>query len=194
MDIERVSVLLAVDQDVILNAVATRYMQQRDDINRQQALATARDFLGKIFQLSITLESPSQRQREHFVAQKLYPKHEAIVETQTIKPAEPVNTQLWQTQLDDLDFEGFDDEWNADVEESDDYLVDQDFEYRFFNTCMAAFNISNPRTLIRIHNAITLLKGLHPELLNADETLKHYMLFTFWLKNTSQPASCKRLN
>jgi hypothetical protein len=175
IDIDNVSVLLAVDQDVLLKAVASGYRRQRVGINDEQALAMARDFLGKIFQLTLSLEYPTKKSKAHFVRERLY---KNTLELNYVDD-EILSVKEGDTSTNELDLSDSD-LGSIEYVESDEYLADSKFEYDFFIEFAISFNVSNPRSMIRMHNSITLLKGLHPELIDNKKDLKVYIFFVFW--------------
>jgi hypothetical protein len=75
----------------------------------------------------------------------------------------------------DVDLFEIEDNYNY----SEEYLQSDEEEIQVFSACVGAFDISNPRTLVRIHNTITLLKGLYPDISESSKLLEKYIFLTF---------------
>jgi hypothetical protein len=161
--------------------VASRYMGQRSGLSEEAGKQLARDFLGKVLQITITLDNPSALNRNQFINARLY----AAVEKQKKTNDEPVKKIILEKQKPDvpeeiLDFTDFVDEAEEAYDRTESYLQSNNEEYEFFVKCSEHFDIHNPRTLIRIHNAITLLKGMYPAIYKHEGMLNHYIYLTFW--------------
>lgn len=181
VDLPCVNILLAVAPDVLIEAVASRYMAQRSGLSEEAGRMLARDFLGKVLQITITLDNPSALNRNHFINARLY----AAVEKQKKVNEEPVKKIILEKQKPQvpeeiLDFTDFVDEAEEAYDRTESYLQSNNEEYEFFVKCSEHFDIHNPRTLIRIHNAITLLKGMYPTIYQNEGMLNHYIYLTFW--------------
>jgi hypothetical protein len=181
VDLPCVNILLAVAPDVLIDAVASRYMGQRSGLSEEAGKQLARDFLGKVLQITITLDNPSALNRNQFINARLY----AAVEKQKKTNDEPVKKIILEKQKPDvpeeiLDFTDFVDEAEEAYDRTESYLQSNNEEYEFFVKCSEHFDIHNPRTLIRIHNAITLLKGMYPAIYKHEGMLNHYIYLTFW--------------
>ena len=181
VDLPCVNILLAVAPDVLIEAVASRYMAQRSGLSEEAGRMLARDFLGKVLQITITLDNPSALNRNHFINARLY----AAVEKQKKVNEEPVKKIILEKQKPQvpeeiLDFTDFVDEAEETYDRTESYLQSNNEEYEFFVKCSEHFDIHNPRTLIRIHNAITLLKGMYPTIYQNEGILNHYIYLTFW--------------
>ena len=183
VDIENISVLLAVDQEVLLHAVASKYRKQRVGISANEALDMARDYLGKIFQLTITLDKPSREVRAVFVKKMLF----ESVSLEELSSGSLINTPKYNDVnsdlLDDFEDDNIEDEIGVDYEESEEYLENSEVEYIIFNECVDVFSISNPRCLLRMHNSLTLIKGLYPIVIDNGDKLKIYVFFIFWFES-----------
>lgn len=181
VDLPCVNILLAVAPDVLIEAVASRYMAQRSGLSEEAGKQLARDFLGKVLQITITLDNPSALNRNQFINARLY----AAVEKQEKINEEPVKKIILEKQKPQvpeeiLDFTDFVDEAEEAYDRTESYLQSNSEEYEFFVKCSEHFDIHNPRTLIRIHNAITLLKGMYPVIYQDEGMLNHYIYLTFW--------------
>ncbi|MDH5178727.1 MAG: P-loop NTPase fold protein [Gammaproteobacteria bacterium] len=196
VDLENIIVILAVDQAILQAAMANRFQKQNSHIQWPQALKLGRDFLGKIIQLSIELDTPHPASMKRFISRRLFndEQKEAVIsakieagrkqpvpdsETTDAPVSADATTVSADTDLFSTDFDYFEqDEYEAH-EATDEYLESDANEIEFFSTCVGVFNINNPRTLVRIHNTITLLKGVYPELLHNPEQLKTHVYFSF---------------
>lgn len=190
IDLPNVIVILAVDQTILLSAVANRFSSQNKHVDWNKALKLARDFLGKIIQISIEVDTPNSANMKKFIAERLYIKSgsenvisEQILASRKISDEDLFNMEFNSTDIPidimmDNDGGGFDDDY-IDYEESDDYLESSENESKVFSAAVGAFDISNPRTLVRIHNTITLLKGVCPEIIGTPNLLEKYIFFAF---------------
>ena len=190
IDLPNVIVVLAVDQGVLLSAVANRLLNQNERIERNEALKLARDFLGKIIQISVELDTPNSLSLKKFIAERLYlkPDSEKIVSEKIIESNKIADDDLFEMEFNDvdtpIDLMSNSSDWDLDDEDfdydvSDEYLESSDNEVEVFSDAVDAFDISNPRTLIRIHNSITLLKGVYPEIIGTPNLLGKYIFFVF---------------
>ncbi len=181
VDLPNVNILLAVAPDILLDAVASRYKQQRQGLSNEDAKHLARDFLGKVLQITITLDKPTSLNRNQFINTRLYSNVKRNIEA-TPTPLPKINLETSKNYAPEeiLDFTGFIDETDEDYDRTESYLKSTNDEYDFFIKCSEYFDIHNPRTLIRIHNAVTLLKGVYPAIYQNDEMLNHYIYLTFW--------------
>lgn len=181
VDLPSVNILLAVAPDILLDAVASRYKQQRQGLSDENAKHLARDFLGKVLQITITLDKPTSLNRNHFINTRLYSDVEKSIKAAPDPlPKIDLETNKKQASAEILDFTGFVDEGDQDYDRTESYLKSSNDEYEFFVKCSEYFDIHNPRTLIRIHNAVTLLKGVYPAIYQSDGMLNHYIYLTFW--------------
>jgi hypothetical protein len=127
-----------------------------------------------------------------FVAERLYPKiGDSNTITQNIQEGkaitEKIETLVGQNETanntsNENIFEqvSFDNEEYTDVLlTSDEYLDHGQEEAAIFSKCTGTFDIKNPRTLVRIHNTITLLKGLYPNLIDENNELNKYIYLVF---------------
>lgn len=191
IDLPNVMVILAVDQDILLSAVANRFSKQNKHLKWPDALKLGRDFLGKIIQLSIELDTPNSSSMKKFIAERLYVKRADInVISNNIKSSKKTSeSESFYLELSEEDTPSdFLSEHNTleleeeyvDYKESNEYLESTSNEIEVFSSSVGAFDISNPRTLVRIHNTITLLKGVYPEIIEIPKQLKKYIFFAFF--------------
>jgi hypothetical protein len=127
------------------------------------------------------LDKPTSLNRNQFINSRLYSGIENNIElTLNALPKIKLETTKSHASKEILDFTDFVDETNEDYDRTDSYLKSSNNEYEFFVKCSEYFDIHNPRTLIRIHNAVTLMKGVYPAIYQIDGMLKHYIYLTFW--------------
>ncbi|WP_185972749.1 P-loop NTPase fold protein [Shewanella hanedai] len=177
--LDNVIVVFAVDGEQLLNAVALKSLNSFTDQKQSQQIA--RDFLGKLFQLVIELDEPNPAQLSQFIQKRLYDSIAVETEiTDSFKRSEQLKQQAKESVKDfKVDWEEAESEEEQITETSDSYLKSTIAEVEYFTLLTGLFNIGNPRTLIRLHNSITLLKGLFPVLISNDEMLKEYMFYLF---------------
>tara|TARA_R110002124_G_scaffold28707_6_gene100891 strand:- start:2813 stop:5467 length:2655 start_codon:yes stop_codon:yes gene_type:complete len=177
--LDNVIVVFAVDGEQLLNAVALKSLN--NFIGQKQSQQIARDFLGKLFQLVIELDEPKPAQLSQFIQKRLYDSIAVETEiTDSFKRSEHLKQQAKEAVKDyKVDWEEAESEEEQITETSDSYLKSTIAEVEYFTLLTGLFNIGNPRTLIRLHNSITLLKGLFPVLISNDEMLKEYMFYLF---------------
>lgn len=173
-----VIVVLSVDKTILLNAIANRYRAENKEMKPDEAQQQARNFLGKILQVSVELETPSNGNIRQFVSEKLFARNEAIQEKTTkevrFEDAFKVENENKIDELNYVEEEMF--------TESDDYLTTTHDEEKFFLQSVETFKIDNPRTLIRLHNTISMLKGVFPALNYEFDELKKYIFMTFLME------------
>lgn len=199
VDLPSVNILLAVAPNILLEAVASRYMGQRHGLSDEGAKQLARDFLGKVLQITITLDKPTSLNRNQFINARLYSDLEMDVKV-TPSPQSKINITKNENEStkEILDFTNFVDEADEDYDRTESYLKSSREECDFFIKCSDYFDIHNPRTLIRIHNAVTLLKGVYPNIYQEDGMLNHYIYLTFWHEifatvNSAQKKDMQRI-
>jgi hypothetical protein len=188
MDLDNVVVILVVDDDILLRAVASMYESQGKGIKSDHAFKIAREFLGKILQLTITLDPPSLSSRKRFIKERLYKGllteetvENKFVETLGFDPKASLEEKALKKNFDSnsvFDYESNDDE--DDYDETGEYLTSDILEYEFFKICVQTFEIDNPRTMLRLYNVITFIRGLYPDVANNEEDLKLYIFLVFW--------------
>jgi flagellar biosynthesis GTPase FlhF len=186
VDIDGICVIIAVDHQMLIEAVASRYQKQRSNLSHENALSLARNFLGKILQITISLDRPTRERRNLFIQSRLYAgidieKDPANSEISSVLEVSKKNDDDEETAS-PFDVADFNDDEEEEYDSSDEYLMDSRTEFDFFALCATIFDFHNPRTLIRIHNAITLLKGLYPSIADDSAQLKQYMYMVFWFE------------
>lgn len=190
MDLDHVVVLIAIDQRIALASLAEHYSTRSKQLD-DDPLSIARDYLGKIIHVPITLEEPSDKEVDGFLEQNLWAKHEAIPEQVTNGPAEPEdNSDAQPLEADIVASEELppDDEANAadatgaaapptspDPDASNDADNSKQFEppkqlqglskrqKGLFKTWTTKLQLRNPRQLKRLHNTYAFLRLRYPQ-------------------------------
>ena len=179
--LDNVIVVFTVDGEQLLNAVALKSLNSF--VDQKQSQQIARDFLGKLFQLVIELDEPNPSQLSQFIQKRLYDSIEVGIEvTDSFKRSEYLKQQVKEKADKEfkVDWEEAENEEEQASEVSDSYLKSTLAEVEYFTLLTGLFNIGNPRTLIRLHNSITLLKGLFPILIIDSEKLKQHIFYLFF--------------
>lgn len=197
IDLESVVAILAVDQKMLLNAVATRYREQNQDLKSHEALIVARDFLGKIFQLTIELDIPDPMVMSRFVATRLYHRIRQTDDNSQIESIQKSISEARENTVYETAFAeavnskpslfsssyNYEEPEEGEVTRSDDYLTPEKEEQNQFATCLEYFSVTNPRTLVRLHNTVTLLKGMYLRLATEKSPeLPMYIYLTFLIE------------
>lgn len=170
-----VIILYAVDKSTLLNAVNTKYEKE----SSLKPLKKARDFLGKIFQLVVELEKPTKGVCDKFIFDRLYKSartegsHNVITGNTNEHSNQDVPLSERVIKFDELSVDEY------EYIENDEYLEPAINEAEFFSYYNRLFEIENPRTLIRLHNTVTFMKGLYPEIVINNTELKVYIFFIF---------------
>lgn len=183
VNLDSVIVVFAVDGMQLINAVALKSINGL--IDKPEAYANAREYLGKLFQLVIELDEPDARQFKTFIQERLYgsvkdtgPILDAFNATQELRSEVKNSLETYDSEPVWAEDEGeYEDELESEL--SDEYLVSHEAEAAHFATLSIMFNIANPRTLIRLHNSTTLLKGIYPSLVGSKEALEQQMFYLF---------------
>lgn len=132
-NINRVVTLVALDERIAFSAVE-KHFDQFDGSGRETT-QIARDYLGKVFQVAISLPPVSPEASEHFIRSKLFEDHRpAMAPLQAVAPVAP-----------------------SPVADSIDVL---DEEITLFATLARRTGIANPRQLSRLKQAWLLLRGI----------------------------------
>lgn len=178
--LDNVIVVFAVDGEQLLNAVALKSLNSF--VDQKQSQQIARDFLGKLFQLVIELDEPTPSKLSQFIQKRLYDSIDVGDEViDSFKRSEHIKKQAKEQAFNEfkVDLDEAENEEEQVSEVSELYLKSSLAEVEYFTFLTGVFNIGNPRTLIRLHNSVTLLKGLFPVLISDNDKLKEHMFFLF---------------
>lgn len=185
--IQNVNIILAIDYNSIAKAFTLKWKEQDHTLTEEQANIKSRIYLGKIFQASVSIDTPSRDNINNFIHKSLYkgvrkPETDSATDDkeQEIKfndITDVIVEDIITTSPDELKF--FED--NLEEEnEPDEYLEENHDEYEIFVECSQVFRIGNPRTLIRLHNTITFIKGLNPGIMQNSTEIAMHIFLSFW--------------
>lgn len=169
-DIENVFVILAIDPRILIES-AKYFQRETNNGTKLDIDILAKDYLGKIFQLLVSLDEPGKENISNFISDCLF---------LNITPDKIVTTHNEEIILIDKPHEHEDNDGeissksaSKDIPKSQPskpitLLANTKDELEQFISCSELFNIKNPRQLKRLHNSYNLLKILVPESLNID--------------------------
>jgi len=195
VDIEGVTVIFAVDFKILIRAVANKYLPQLETLSSQEAFELARNYLGKLIQISISLSDPSEEALANFVRTRIYElSDDAPTQTSVADAPEPNNDVNDDAKVDRISIKpATTNRQPADEGRdigSDDFLATNALEYQQFVDCANAFSVTNPRCLVRLYNVIAFAKSSEPLLMEDEEALKQMLFIAFyWEQLTAQSAS-----
>lgn len=178
-------VLICVDKSVLLNSIEKKYQELNISLE-EEAHVTARKFLAKVFQLSYELVDDNGLSINTFIENRIYPKDVIPKSSNKKIITKPINTNEGDIEQDDLEYE--DDhieegvpssDINNKVEESNEFVEASPGEKEGFVSCVKLFEFNNPRTLIRLHNTITLIKGMYSKKVNTSDKFPSLIFATF---------------
>lgn len=178
---EQVVLIFAVDYRLLFDAVAERLQEKSAQGGDSERLS--REFLAKILQLSVQLPEPTDEAVERFIADALFKVGVAALRAgpATVRPVSSDDAAVAQQPA-------LADPPPAATSASDDapedealpleveYLASTPEQAQIFHECARAFGITNPRSLLRLYNSVTLIKGMHPEV---GEHTREYRRHTF---------------
>lgn len=186
-------VIICVDKNILLNSIERKYQALELKLEEKPHV-TARKFLAKIFQLSYELIDDTNNSIEGFISKRIYPQpsEKAININSTKFDASDASDASLRSETEELDDELFKEEINEDVQGStinetpplnDDFVEPAEGEKESFIDCAKLFEISNPRTLIRLHNTITMIKGMYSNSINSKTRLRTLIFATFYYEH-----------
>lgn len=176
-----------------------KWKEQDNTLTDEQATIKSRIYLGKIFQASVAIDTPSRNNINNFIHKSLYKgvKKSVTVSTTDEKEQEIEFNDITDVIVQDIiptcpDELKFFEENEEKEAEPDEYLEENHDEYEIFVECAQVFRIGNPRTLIRLHNTITFIKGLDPSIMQNDAEIAMHIFLSFWYETwCSQSESNK---
>lgn len=185
--IQNVNIILAIDYNSIAKAFTLKWKEQDNTLTDEQATIKSRIYLGKIFQASVTIDTPSRDNINNFIHRGLYKGVKKPVIVNAIDEKEQgidfnditnvIVEDIITTIPDELMF--FEENEVKEVE-PDEYLEENHDEYEIFVECAQVFSIGNPRTLIRLHNTMTFIKGLNPGIMQNNAEIAMHIFLSFW--------------
>ena len=181
-------VIICVDKTVLLNSVIRKY-QESEIKQEEDSHVTARNFLAKIFQLSYELIDDQGATVNKFIGKRIYP---VTVKINSNKRVKDLATETIKEEV----FEEDNVEYEDDSTESasgnksqalskitpNEFVEPAPGEKEEFIKCAELFEFNNPRTLIRLHNTITLIKGMYSEKVNTTANFPHLIFATFFFE------------
>lgn len=210
MDTPNVIVIIGIDHRIALRAVGKSYENLAD--SKRSSDNIARDYLGKILQLVIVLNRPHAGELKSYVHNHLFPtaktsgrsgeekaKEETQTETVTANKKPIDNTvekgsKVRETSNTLEDKEKFGNFPGLKLHEEKQNWSNKEIEYSMeerdlFAELAEAFELANPRQLLRLHNSYGLLKLLYgmrnvlpvkPGEQESDDDKTKLMILLFW--------------
>lgn len=185
--IKNINIILAIDYNSIAKAFTLKWKEQDNTLTNEQAIIKSRIYLGKIFQASVAIDTPSRDNINNFIHKSLYKGVQKPVTVSSTDEKEReikfnditdvIVEDIITTSPDELTF--FEENEEKEVE-PDEYLEENHDEYEIFVECAQVFRIANPRTLIRLHNTITFIKGLNPSVMQNNAEIAMHIFLSFW--------------
>lgn len=193
VDVNNVTVIFAVDFKILIKAVANKYIKQLEQVDAFESLALARQYLGKLFQVTISLSDPNKAALECFVRKRIYaladnpdedPQEHKVPEEGAREAEATMNTNRNEAT------QGYTNPINTGKRniDSNDFLATNEYEYHDFLACAEAFSLRNPRSLVRLFNVIAFSKSSEPLLTDDEEALKLMMFIAFYWENMTASA------
>ncbi|MGQ8367460.1 KAP family P-loop NTPase fold protein [Glaciecola sp. 1036] len=191
VDVKGVTVIFAVDFQILIRAVANKYLQQLETLTNKEAFELARHYLGKLFQISISLSEPDEEALALFVRNRIFGLNDAggelkggAVPTDGPQPS-ALSVYERPTSIITNGKSTLAVDEGRDIG-SEDFLTTNEYEFEQFINCARAFNINNPRSLVRLYNVVAFSKSSEPLLINDEEALKLMLFIAFyWEKLTA---------
>lgn len=179
-----VNIILAIDYDVLIKAFMLKWQNQDKMLTDEMAMIKSRVYLGKIFQASIEIDTPARDKINHFIHKCLYKNVKKDLLDEFELPSSELSG-ITTSSIEEISSIDIDEFTMLEVNEesklpSDEFLEESHYEYEIFIECAKAFNMGNPRTLVRLHNTITFIKGLNPDIMQSKDDVAMHIYLTFW--------------
>lgn len=193
MDIDNVVAVIGIDHRIAFRAVEKQYQDLADDERTSSDIA--RDYLGKIIQLPISLSKPSEKELDKFIRSSLFKGIDIneeerqgmkIISTDQDERGELIETvdETIPTKSTSFSVEQYGGSVNkeSNFKNKMETFSSQDMqettdEMNHFSKLCHLFEMNNPRQLIRLKNCYRLLKRLS----TGSEFWKEKMTMLFWL-------------
>lgn len=175
-EFREVVLVFAVDYRLLFDAIAERLHDKAADASKINTLS--REFLAKILQLSVQLPEPSSASVARYIEKALFDDDlpaAAALPIEPVLPAGAVPEPPAPAAPAALAVE----EPDEVLEPEDEYLVGTPAQAAMFQESAAAFGITNPRTLLRLYNSLTLIKGMHPEVGHDERAYRRHAFHVF---------------
>ncbi|MEP4892260.1 MAG: P-loop NTPase fold protein [Aliiglaciecola sp.] len=193
VDVQGVTVIFAVDFKILIRAAANKYLKQLETLDNKEAFELARHYLGKLFQISISLSEPNEEALALFVRKRIFELDDDVSDEGygAVEPVgvpqpddNPTNEKASSSKTSGSSPQIVDEGRKIG---SNDFLETNEIEFEQFVNCAKAFNITNPRSLVRLYNVIAFSKSSEPLLTDDEEALKLMLFIAFyWEKLTAQ--------
>lgn len=183
--IPNVNIILAIDYQVLVKAFMLKWQNQDKNITDEQAIIKSRTYLGKIFQAAIVIDTPPRDKIDLFIHKNLYKnvqkKSSPDISTNSKQAFDndtdiPFN-EITHAHIEDLKI--LEDSENYELS-PDEFLEENYDEYEIFVECARVFCIGNPRTLVRLHNTVTFIKGLNQDIMQSKNDVAIHIFLAFW--------------
>ncbi|HDG1697371.1 TPA: hypothetical protein PFE29_004257 [Kluyvera ascorbata] len=183
--IPNVNIILSIDYQVLVKAFMLKWQNQDKNITDEQAIIKSRTYLGKIFQAAIVIDTPPRDKIDLFIHKNLYKN----VQKESSSDISTNSKQAFDNDTDILfnevnyshieDLKTLEDSENYELS-PDEFLEENYDEYEIFVECARVFCIGNPRTLVRLHNTVTFIKGLNQDLMQSKNDVAIHIFLAFW--------------
>jgi Cdc6-like AAA superfamily ATPase len=210
MDIKNVILIIGIDNRILFNAVGNYFEKLQDDKRLKEDIA--RDYLGKIVQIAVTLDRPDEGQIKNYISEALFP-DKSIYENKKSPGFDQGRPQKNMTSGDEEagktqneNSEGFNDNENEegqkdgnnldeDTSDNDDEIMENvlEKEMKFtldekelFEKLAEDFGFRNPRQLLRMKNSYSLAKLMYVLSDEKEINNSHLMSLLFWLEFKGQ--------
>ncbi len=220
MDLENVVVVIAIDQRIALASLALHY-QDISQHHQADPISIARDYLGKVVHLPITLEEPQESDVKIFLEkewEKIGNKKDLSEGNANVRSG--TNNQNNNPPVDGSDLPGNIDEPNSEVKDNpleahvvenagastiteNDEIIDDEPEPKkglsitqedLFIGWAQKLSITNPRRLKRLTNAYTLIRHCFPQEDQSSDIEKPYprLVMLLWLEYVNELSPNER--
>ena len=209
MSIPNVIVMIAIDHRIAFKAVEKHYEPLADDNNSRTSADIARDYLGKIIQIPVRLESAKGDSLEEYIKNKLFKDveydHEKTINSAKVDESDSSTDNERKEEPVDTSSEEFIDS-TKDINQNPVINIDDDSDNNIvpiqppekvkidmailmretpeecdhFFSLAKKFNFGNPRQLLRLKNTYRLLKALVYENGGNSNDFSKLMTMLFW--------------
>ena len=152
-----VTVLVAIDQDVALPALACHYEELSKHHNETTPTAIAREYLGKILQLPIVLNEPSSNDSKQFIQDVLFTNVFSLSEKSDENKGSGKSQASIEGSDEDAQSQKVVDEGINEGKNSQEVIGFSENEREQFVKLQQLFSFHNPRQLKRLFNGYCLL-------------------------------------
>jgi GTPase SAR1 family protein len=179
-EFNEVVLIFAVDYRLLFDAIAERLHDKVTGEGHRERLS--REFLAKILQLSVQLPTPSTTAVAHYIAMGLFKDAQAAPIVAGENSTTSVAQEDVRSNQDVSLLEVIDEPIQAAEqapEQIDEYIASTSAQMTIFQECASAFEVTNPRTLLRLYNSLTLIKGMHVEVADEEVEYRRHAFYVF---------------